>query len=302
MLRTNENIKLLTQNQLGLLFMVGSVISFSVMDICVKWLNYYPFGQVLFARFAVGMIPIFFIIPKDKIFTFYKTKRPKLHAFRAISGTLAIIAIFFGLRELPLADVISLTFGGPIFVTIASIIFLSEKVGIKRWTAVLIGFVGMLLIVRPAFTDLNYYYLSPILFCIFFFVVVISVRSLSKTEPHYTIAFYFTLLSMLCGLSTLPFGWILPPLKDILIFVALGISGSVGNLLLTQSYRLAEASLVTPIKYLSLIFAIIFGYLIWSEIPKNLTMIGASLVVLSSLIIFVRETKLNKQNISLRSD
>ena len=282
--------------------MVGSVIGFSIMDICIKWLNYYPFGQVLFARFAIGMIPIFFIIPREQISTFYKTNRPGLHAFRATCGTLAIIALFFGLRELPLADVISLTFGGPIFVTIASILFLSEKVGIKRWSAVLIGFGGMLLIVQPAFTDLNYYYLSPIIFCIFLVGVVISVRSLSKTEPNYRIAFYFTLLSMVCGLSTLPLGWVMPTFKDIFIFILLGLSGSIANLLLTQSYRLSEASLVTPIKYLGLVFAIVFGYLIWSEVPKTLTLIGASLVVLSSLIIFIRETKLKKQNISLRRD
>ena len=282
--------------------MVGSVVGFSIMDLCIKWLNYYPFGQVLFARFAIGLIPIFFIIPREKIFTFYKTSRPGLHAFRAVCGAFAIIALFFGLRELPLADVVSLTFGGPIFVTIASILFLSEKVGIKRWSAVFIGFIGMLLIVQPAFTELNYYYLSPIIFCIFLVGVVISVRTLSKTEPNYIIAFYFTLLSMLCGLATLPFGWVMPSIIDIFIFIVLGVSGSIANLMLTQSYRLAEASLVTPIKYLSLIFAIIFGYLIWSEIPKTLTIIGASLVVLSSLIIFIRETKLKKKEIYIRSD
>ena len=285
---------MLTQNQIGVLYMLGSVVGFSIMDICIKWLNYYPFGQVLFARFAIGIIPILFIIPKKKIFTFYKTKRPGLHAFRAICGTLAIIALFFGLRELPLADVVSLTFGGPIFVTVASIIFLSEKVGKKRWSAVFIGFLGMLLIVQPAFIDLNYYYLSPIIFCIFLVGVVISVRTLSKTEPNYRIAFYFTILSMFCGLATLPYGWVVPSAKDVLIFIILGLSGSVANLLLTQSYRLAEASYVTPIKYLSLVFAIIFGYLIWSETPKFITLFGAGLVVLSSLIIFLRETKLKK--------
>ena len=178
MIKKNKDIKLLTQNQIGVLYMVGSVTCFSIMDICVKWLDYYPIGQVLFLRFFIGFIPIFFIIPKDKLFSFYKTSRPGLHAFRAICGALAIIALFFGLRELPLADVVSLTFGGPIFVTIASIIFLSERVGIKRWSAVFLGFVGMLLIVQPAFIDLNFYYLTPIIFCIFFACVAISVSSL----------------------------------------------------------------------------------------------------------------------------
>jgi len=276
--------------------MVGSVICFSIMDICVKWLDYYPVGQVLFLRFFIGFIPIFFIIPKDKIFSFYKTSRPGLHAFRAISGALAIIALFLGLRELPLADVVSLTFGGPIFVTIASIFFLSEKVGIKRWSAVFLGFLGMLLIVQPAFIDVNYYYITPIVFCIFFACVAISVRSLSKTEANYTIAFYFTLLCTLLGLATIFFtDWIMPTFVDFVLFFVLGLCGSVANLLLTQSYRLAEASLVTPIKYLSLVFAIIFGYFIWSEVPKILTLLGASLVIASSLIIFMRENKLKKQ-------
>jgi len=282
--------------------MIASVVCFAIMDICVKWLDYYPVGQVLFFRFFIGFIPIFFIIPKKKFFTFYKTSRPGLHAFRAICGALAIIALFYGLRELPLADVVSLTFGGPIFVTIASIFFLYEKVGVKRWSAVCLGFIGMLLIVQPAFVNLNYYYISPIIFCIFFACVAISVRSLSKTEENYTIAFYFTFLCTILGLCSLFFlDWVMPTKIDFLIFILLGLCGSLGNLLLTQSYRLTEASLVTPIKYLSLVFAIVFGYIIWNEIPKILTLIGAGLVVASSFVIFVRETKLKKQSINSRS-
>ena len=262
--------------------MVGSVVCFSIMDICVKWLDYYPVGQVLFLRFFIGFIPIFFIIPREKLFSFYKTSRPGLHAFRAITGAAAIIALFIGLRELPLADVVSLTFGGPIFVTVASIFFLSEKVGIKRWSAVFLGFIGMLLIVQPAFIDLNFYYITPIVFCIFFACVAISVRSLSKTEPNYRIAFYFTLLCSILGIATIFKGdWVLPTRIDLAIFIIMGLCGSVANLLLTQSYRLAEASLVTPIKYLSLVFAIVFGFLIWNEIPKLLTLFGALLVITS---------------------
>jgi len=281
--------------------MVGSVVCFSIMDICVKWLDYYPVGQVLFLRFFIGFIPIFFIIPKEKLLSFYKTTRPGLHAFRAFTGAAAIIALFIGLRELPLADVVSLTFGGPIFVTVASIFFLSEKVGIKRWSAVFLGFIGMLLIVQPAFIDLNFYYITPIVFCIFFACVAISVRSLSKTEPNYRIAFYFTFLCSVLGIATIFKGdWVLPTKIDFLIFIIMGLCGSIANLLLTQSYRLAEASLVTPIKYLSLVFAIVFGFLIWSEIPKLLTLFGALLVITSSLIIFMRENKLKKQIVNPR--
>ncbi len=301
MLKKIKDIQLLTKNQIGVLYMIASVMCFAIMDLCIKWLDYYPFGEVFFARFFFGLIPIFIIIPKNSWKDFYKTSRPGLHAFRAISGLIAFICIFFGLRNLPLADVVSLTFGGPIFVTIASILFLSEKVGVKRWTAVLVGFAGMTLIIQPAFTELNYFYLSPLLFCIFFSGVAISVRALSKTEPNYRIAFYFTVLCTIVGLCTLPFGWIVPSKFDLFLFVVMGLCGSVANLFLTQSYRLAEASLVTPIKYLSLVFAIIFGLLIWGEVPKPLMLVGSSLIILSSLIIFIREKKLQKEIITPRT-
>ena len=270
------------------------------MDLIVKYLDDVPFGQVLFMRFFFGMIPIFFLIPRDKIFTFYKTKRPMLHTFRAVSGTISIIALFIALRNLPLASVISLTFTGPLFVTIMSVIFLSEKVGIRRWSAVLIGFIGMLFIVRPAFQEMNLYYIFPIIFSLGFANVAISIRSLSKTEPNYLIAFYFSLLSLLVGLSTVVNGWIWPTPYEALLFAILGLSGGVANLLLTQSYRLADASLVSPIKYLSLVVAVVAGYLIFSEVPKMMTLFGAGLIVVSSFIIFRREATLKKQVVAPR--
>ena len=126
-------------------------------------------------------------------------------------------------------------------------------------------------------------------------------KYLSKTEPNYRIAFYFTALCTVVGLCTLPFGWIIPTTKDLVLFIIMGLCGSIANLLLTQSYRLAEASLVTPIKYLSLVYAITFGFIIWGEIPKPLMLGGASLVLLSSLIIFIREKKLKKEIVIPRS-
>jgi len=291
---------LLARNQLGVLYGVASVACFAMMDACVKWLDQFPVGEVLFARFFFGLIPILMLVPKNEFKTFYKTTRPKLHAFRAVTGTLAIIALFIALREIPLADVVSLTFGGPIFVTLGSIFFLSEKVGIRRWSAVLIGFIGMLMIVKPAYDELNIYYLFPIIFCIFFACVALSIRSLSSTEPNYRIALYFSLLSMIVGLATLPFGWIMPSKFELFLFIFTGIIGSVANILLTVSLRIAEASLVTPTKYLNLVFAILLGYFIWGEIPKVLTLLGAGLIIVSSAIIFMRESQLKKQVVSPR--
>ena len=287
---------MLSRNQLGVLYGVASVACFSMMDACVKWLDQFPVGEVLFSRFFFGLIPILMLVPKSEFKTFYKTTRPKLHAFRAITGTLAIIALFIALR----ADVVSLTFGGPIFVTLGSIFFLSEKVGLRRWTAVFIGFLGMLFIVKPAYDELNIYYIFPIIFCIFFACVALSIRSLSSTEPNYRIALYFSLLSMLVGLATLPFGWVMPSKFELILLIFTGIVGSVANILLTISLRIAEASLVTPTKYLNLVFAILLGYFIWGEIPKALTLIGAGLIITSSIIIFMRESQLKKQVVSPR--
>ena len=291
---------MLTRNQLGVLYGIASVACFAMMDASVKWLDMFPVGQVLFSRFFFGLIPILMLVPRGEFKTFYKTSRPKLHAFRAITGTLAIIALFIALREIPLADVVSLTFGGPIFVTLGSIFFLSEKVGVKRWLAVLIGFFGMLLIVKPAYEELNIYYIFPIIFCIFFACVALSIRSLSSTEPNYRIALYFSLLSMIVGLLTLPFGWVMPNKFELFLLIFTGLVGSVANILLTVSLRYAEASLVTPTKYLNLVFAILLGYFIWSEIPKLLTLVGAGLIIISSVIIFMRESELKKKVVSSR--
>ena len=289
-----------TRNQLGVLYGIASVACFAMMDASVKWLDMFPVGQVLFSRFFFGLIPILMLVPRGEFKTFYKTSRPKLHAFRAITGTLAIIALFIALREIPLADVVSLTFGGPIFVTLGSIFFLSEKVGIRRWLAVAIGFFGMLLIVKPAYEELNIYYIFPIIFCIFFACVALSIRSLSSTEPNYRIALYFSLLSMIVGLLTLPFGWVMPNKLEFFLLIFTGLIGSVANILLTVSLRYAEASLVTPTKYLNLVFAILLGYFIWSEIPKLLTLVGAGLIIISSVIIFMRESELKKKVVSSR--
>ena len=138
-------------------------------------------------------------------------------------------------------------------------------------------------------------YLSPVIFCIFFACVAISVKSLSKTEPNYTIAFYFTFLCTLLGLASLFFEeWKMPTLIDWIIIIVMGLCGSIANLLLTQSYKLAEVSLTTPLKYLSLVFAIIFGFYFFNESPTIYTLSGAGLIVISSAIIFVREHQLKK--------
>jgi len=206
-----------------------------------------------------------------------------------MSGLVALVAIFIALRKLPLATVVSISFAAPIFTTILSIFLLSEKVGIYRWLAVIIGFIRILIITEPGISQLNIYYVFPVIFCLGLSYVAITLRQLSTTEPVWLISFYFSLSITLLSFLSIPQGWVMPSLKDFIFLSLVGIFGGVANLWLGQSYKYSEVSLVTPLKYLALLFAIVFGYFIWGEVPTYKTLFGASLVIISTLIIFRRE-------------
>ena len=148
-----------------------SVCAFSLMDVLVKWSDAYPVGQVLFFRGFCGIIPILFLIPRNRFLDFYKTTRPILHFKRCLSGLIALVAIFIALRNLPLATVVSITFAAPIFTTIFSIFFLKENVGVYRWMAVLVGFIGIIIITEPGFTSLNIYFIYIQLYFVWDFLM-----------------------------------------------------------------------------------------------------------------------------------
>ena len=286
---------MLSKNQLGFFYMFISVCAFSLMDVIVKWSDDYPVGQVLFFRGFFGIIPILFLIPRDRYVDFYKTTRSMLHLKRCLAGLIALVAIFIALRNLPLATVVSISFAAPIFTTIFSIFMLNEKVGFYRWLAVLVGFVGIVIISEPGFSSLNFYYIYPIIFCLGLSYVAIAIRKLSSTEPVWLISFFFSFSIMILSFFSFYQNWILPSFIDLFLLAMIGILGGLANLWLSQSYKFSEVSLVTPLKYLALIFAIIFGYFIWDEIPTLKTLLGAALVILSSFIIFRREMILKKR-------
>ena len=275
--------------------MFMSVCAFSIMDLIVKWSDSYPLGQVLFFRGFFGLEFYFFIIPRERLKNFYYTKRAGLHFLRCSFGLIALISIFIALRNLPLATVVSISFAAPIFTTIFSIFFLSEKVGLYRWLAVIVGFIGIIIIIEPGFSSLNIYFIYPIIFCLGLSYVAIAIRQLSTTEPIWLIALNFSVAITIVSFFTIPFGWIMPDIKDLILLSFIGIFGGVANLWLSQSYKFSEVSLVTPLRYLALVFAIIFGYFIWDEMPSIKTLAGALLVIISSIIIFRREVILKKQ-------
>ncbi len=286
----------MSKNHLGAVYMILSVLFFSFMDILIKVTDEYDVGQIMFFRALFGLIPIFFLIPKNRIKNFYKTKNIKLHFFRSFFGAIAMAAIFIGLRNLQLAEVTALAFSGPLWVVLFSMFFLSEKIRLKRWIAVGLGFIGVIIISKPGFDNLNFYYIYPMIFCIGFAGVSILIRKLTLAgESVWLIAFYFSLVSGLGGLLTIPLGlWKMPNTYDFILLILIGLLGGIANLLLTQSYKLAEVTLTTPLKYLSLVIAIIFGFYFFEEIPSIHTLSGAALIVVSSAIIFIRENQLKK--------
>ena len=279
-----------------------SVCAFSLMDVIVKWSDDYPVGQVLFFRGFCGIIPILFLIPKDRFLDFYKTERPILHIKRCLAGLIAIVSIFVALRNLPLATVVSISFASPIFTTIFSIFLLNEKVGFYRWLAVFVGFIGIIIISEPGFSSLNIYYIYPIIFCLGLSYVAIAIRKLSSTEPVWLISFFFSFSILIFSFFSLYQNWIMPSFIDLILLSSIGILGGIANLWLSQSYKFSEVSLVSPLKYLALLFAIVFGYLVWDEIPTIKTLMGALLVILSSFIIFRRELTMKKQLSAARHD
>ena len=173
---------------------------------------------------------------------------------------------------------------------------MSEKIRLKRWIAGGLGFIGVIIISKPGFDNLNIYYIYPIIFCLGFAGVSIIIRKLTLAgEPVWLIAFYFSVVSGVGGLLTIPFGrWIMPNTHDFILLILIGLLGSVANLLLTQSYKLADVTLTTPLKYLSLLFAIIIGFYFFNEIHTIYTLSGAAFIVVSSAIIFFRESELKK--------
>ena len=181
-----------------------SVCAFSVMDIIVKWSEDYPLGQVLFFRGFFGIVFYFFVIPPERRKNFYYTKRAGLHFLRCIFGLIALVAIFTALRNLPLATVVSISFAAPIFTTIFSIFLLNEKVGFYRWLAVIVGFIGIIVIAEPGFSSLNIYYLYPIIFCLGLSYVAIAIRQLSTSEPVWLISLYFSVAITLLSFLTIP--------------------------------------------------------------------------------------------------
>jgi drug/metabolite transporter (DMT)-like permease len=234
--------------------------------------------------------------PRGGVVTVLRTKRPGGHLLRALTGTLAMGSSFYALTVLPLAEHTALTGSTPLFVTLLSIPLLGEKVGIHRGGAVVAGFIGILVIAlgQGAFSgDLvgaaRWGLVAAVLHGIFSALTTMLVRSLSGTEASTTIVLWQSLL-MTCIIGTaLPFVWVTPGFTDFLLLVTIGLVGGVAQVLLTEAWASAQVSALAPFTYSSLVWAILFGWVGFGDVPGLSTLAGALLIVLASLYIMHRE-------------
>lgn len=284
---------------LGIALKLASVVSFSGMALCVKFLGQdVPVGQTIFARGLISVVILVLIAWSTGELHLLKTRNWRSHALRSLSGTISMFCLFVAVASIPLADVTAITFTAPMFLTVLAMIFLGERIHRFRWTALAVGFLGVLIMVGPHLTFAGQAPIGVLLAlaaAMFSAVAMVFLRSMSVGEHAITITFYFSLTFSGCAALTALQGWPMPTAAQWWLIVIAGLFGVAGQLLLTYAYRYAEASTIAPLDYTSMVAAVILGYLFFDEIPGLSIWIGAPLVVGAGLIILWREYYLKRQ-------
>jgi len=239
-----------------------------------------------------------------------KVRAPMGHVWRGVVGTAAMGLGFAALGLLPLPEVTALTYAAPLLVVIFAAMFLDEEVGVFRISAVALGLVGVLIVLAPRLTALSgptvetmqaVGAMLALTGAICAALAQIYVRKLVQTEETSAIVFYFSITSTGLSLLTIPFGWVLPSGPEFGLLVLAGLLGGLGQIFLTSSYRFADASVVAPFDYASILFALGIGYVIFDEVPTRAMLTGASLVILAGIIIIWRERQLGIRRNRARS-
>lgn len=270
--------------------MIGGGLLLTMNDGVVKWLSGdYQVGQILTFRGAAAVILITGVLLWRREFNIFEVRYPKVQLLRAVLMIASTFLFVNGLRLMPLADTVAIAFVGPIFVTALAPILLSERVGWRRWSAVLVGFAGVLIILRPGGDGLHWAALLPAGAALCGACRDLLTRGISHGEASGTTLFYSTLGVALAAAVTAPFGWQTPALADLGLFVVAGMLLSIAHFLHIETFRFAEAAVVTPFKYSALLWAMAIGFLVWGDIPDNRTLLGAALLIGSGLYIFHRE-------------
>lgn len=287
----------------GIALKLASVLVFIVMSSMIKFTAaHVPPGQAVFFRsfFAIPVIVVWLAM-RHELATGFRAVSPIGHVWRGLMGTLAMGMGFAGLGYLPLPEVTAIGYAAPLLTVIFAAMFLGEEVRLFRISAVGLGLIGVLIVLSPRLSIVSgdtashreaFGALLVLFGAVCAALAQVFVRKLVQTERTPAIVFYFSLTATVLSLATIPFGWVMPTLTEGLILTAAGLLGGVGQILLTSSYREADASLVAPFDYASMIFALLIGYFVFAEVPTWTMLAGAAIVIAAGVLIIWRERHL----------
>ena len=281
-----------------------SALLFAAMSALVRQLgDVAPVGQMVFFRSAFAILPVLIVYAiRGDLSSALRTKRPLGQLGRGVLSIGGMFTNFSALTRLPLADATAISFASPLITVALAAIILKERVRIYRWTAVAVGFAGVIVMLIPHL-DLGRYTTvggavagAGAVFALISAVcnagTVIQTRRLTQSETTSSIVFYFSLVCAIAGALTLPFAWHSPTPRELTGLVALGVFGGFAHILLTESYRYAAASVVAPFDYSSMLWALLLGYWLFGELPETLVYLGASIVAGAGLFVIWRERQL----------
>ncbi|MBU3000052.1 MULTISPECIES: DMT family transporter [Roseovarius] len=287
----------------GITLKLCAVMMFIIMASLIKaTADHVPAGEAVFFRsfFALPII-LGWLVMRGDLSTGLKVNSPMGHFWRGFVGTAAMGLSFLALGLLPLPEATALGYAAPLLTVIFAAMFLDEKVGMFRIGAVLLGLAGVIIVLSPRLSTFAgesvetmqaVGALCALMGATCAALAQIYIRKMVATEQTSAIVFYFTVTSTLLSLITLPFGWVMPEPRELVLLISAGLLGGMGQIFLTSSYRFAHASVVAPFDYASMIFALGIGYLVFDEVPTGTMLAGAALVILAGIIIILRERQL----------
>jgi drug/metabolite transporter (DMT)-like permease len=281
---------------------VGGIL-LTAQDAINKWLiGDYHVGEIMFYRCIFMLLPVLVVLawPLPDGGSRWPSLRPRQPVAVAIRSVVSVLASWFvvlSFAYMPLADALTLIFLSPLILTAMSVPMLGEAVGWRRWAAVLVGFAGMLLIVKPGGDGFGWFALIPVLGATGSAVRDGLTRLIGIRDTTVCLMFYTTVATGIAGLVSLPFGVHWPSLVDWGLFAAAGVLASISMFFITRAFQVAEAAAMSPFKYLSLVWAALLGYWIWDDVTEAIKIAGAALVVASGLYILHRETVLHRRNV-----